>query len=98
MIHGDGVRVDHRLVREREEISWAQGGGIIDEGRLTSLKSPFRLFMISPVPRGVISSDHSDLCTGSAWTAKLVIQLTRADSAYRKYVTLLTWPCPTKTS
>jgi hypothetical protein len=47
----------------------------------TSLNSHLSVRMMSPIDLGVISSDHCFRWAGSAWTAKLVIQLTRADSA-----------------
>ncbi len=52
-------------------------------GGRTNLKSALRLFMISPVDLGDMSSCHCSRLRGSTCTAKLVIQFTRADSAYR---------------
>lgn len=52
-----------------------------EEVGLANLKSALRLFMIRPVDRGVINSVHRSRLAGSSCTAKLVIQLTRADSA-----------------
>lgn len=49
------------------------------------------LLKIKPTLFGVMSSIHSALCCGSL-AAKFNVQLTLADSAYRLYMTLLTWP------
>lgn len=49
---------------------------------------------ISPTLFGVMSSLHSWRCARSAAAASVKSQFTRADSAYRLYMTLLTCPVP----
>lgn len=63
------------------------------DDRRTNLKSVLMDFRMRPTPRGVMSMSHLAFCSSASksrpWSR---IQFTRAVSAQRLYMTLLTWP------